>query len=285
MTSVEWIAIAVNLIFISFLSSMLIPGLFHGLKHTFSAQQELERKLRQKQEEQELTLRQLEIRNNEMEQFVHFASHELKEPVRMVNSFLQRFEFKYYQNLDEKGKEYIDFAADGGKRMERIIADLQEYSLAGSATVQKVRVNLEEVVKSILELLEETITATGAKVTYHNLPVLVTDYSLVENILKNLVSNAIKYHSDNYPSKVCITAWNEDNEWHISVKDNGIGMDTSDLDRIFELFSRLHDKSRYAGTGIGLAIVKKSLDLLGGGIKVESEPGKGSNFIFTLKAT
>ncbi|MEX2352243.1 MAG: ATP-binding protein [Balneolaceae bacterium] len=283
MSTAEWIAISVNLIFLSFLSSFLVPGLFKGIGSTFKRQKVLEKELREKQKEQDLTFQKLEAKNRELEQFVHFASHELKEPVRMVNAFLQRFHGDYYPMLEEKGRQYIDFAMDGGNRMSRLIHDLLEYSMAESTTIKRVNVDLSNVVSSLITLMDDTIEKTDAKITYQDLPVLTTDRHLIEIILKNLISNGIKYHREGVPPEVAITAYQSEGEWHISVKDNGIGLERKEFDRIFELFQRLHKEPGYSGTGIGLAVVRKSVDLLGGTITVNSAPGLGSEFIVTIR--
>jgi signal transduction histidine kinase len=283
MTPAEWMAIAVNLIFLSFLTSRMVPGLFQGLKKSFNRQLELEQQLRKKHLEQEDTLQKLEVQNSEMEQFVYFASHELKQPVRMVTSFLGLLEKKCGDQVDEKGQQYLDFAIQGGNQMQQLITDLLEYSRTGSQAVKSESVDLSKIVENVLMQQQNTINSLGAKVTYQGLPVVTTDRSLIENVLTNLIANGLKYHREGVSPNIEINGKRQNDEWQILVKDNGIGIPEDQTDRIFDMFVRLHGKAQYEGTGIGLAIVKKCMELLQGKISVESSPGEGSTFRIHLK--
>lgn len=281
----EWVAISVNLIFLCFLSSMLMPQLFDGISETFIRQQKLEDELRAQHNEQQNTLQQLEAKNTEMEQFVYFTSHDLQEPIRMVNSFMGLLEQKYGDKLDEKGQQYVHYATDGGKRMQQIINDLLEFSRLGNPSDQQETVSLNHAVDQVLRMLQEPITQSGAKVEVGSLPVVQSFPSYLEKILINLVSNAVKYSREDVPLKVIIKATEQSDHWQVSIADNGIGIDQEDLDKIFIIFHRLKIRSTVSGSGIGLAIVKKSVEAMGGKIWVASEVGKGSTFYFTIPKT
>jgi PAS domain S-box-containing protein len=233
------------------------------------------------QENLKMLNQQLSESNKELEQFAYVASHDLQEPLRMVNSFLQLLEKKYKDKLDDAAKQYIHFAVDGSERMKILINDLLKFSRVGTSTDEKVEVNCNDVVNNVIKIYEQKISESEAKIDVGPLPVIKANKIQVEQLFQNLIGNALKYRGKEAP---CIAIGSDptDTHWIFYVKDNGIGIDSKFYDKVFVIFQRLHGKSEYSGTGIGLAICKKIVERNGGRIWIESEPGKGSTFYFTL---
>jgi PAS domain S-box-containing protein len=227
--------------------------------------------------------KELEVSNLELEQFAFVASHDLQEPLRMVTSFLSQLEKKYGDTIDEKGKRYIFFAVDGAKRMRQLILGLLEFSRVGKAGGHAEPVDLTGLVNNILPLFRKQVEETKATITCHNLPTLHISKAPIAQVFQNLIGNALKYHTKGLPPNIVVTCDDVGHGWLFSVKDNGIGIEAEYFDRIFIIFQRLHNKSEYEGTGMGLAVTKKIIDNLGGRMWVESEVGKGSTFYFTLR--
>lgn len=223
----------------------------------------------------------LESSNKELERFAYVASHDLQEPLRMVSSFLNLLETRLEDKLDETGRQYINFAVDGARRMKTLIQDLLLYSRVGTNTENFVLVNLNEVMEYAKKVLEEDINKSHAFIKVNPLPVIKLNSSLINQLFVNLISNALKYHDQN-PPEIEIGCNEDRGEWVFYVKDDGIGIDPKFFEKIFIIFQRLHSKSEYSGTGIGLAICKKIVDIHKGKIWVESLPGKGSTFYFTI---
>ncbi len=223
----------------------------------------------------------LEISNKELEQFAYVSSHDLKEPLRMITSFLQLLQRRYADNLDEDANDFINFAVEGAKRLDMMINDLLEYSRIGSKERELNYIHSEKIVELVLTNLKTLIEDKNAIVTYDSLPIIyANEYQMIQ-LFQNLISNGIKYNEQKNP-KVHISIDEKDDEYIFSVKDNGIGINKSHLKRIFTIFQRLHTREEYDGSGIGLAISLRILQQHGGKIWVESEPGKGSTFYFTL---
>lgn len=237
------------------------------------------KKLNETLEERALKLQQS---NEELEQFAYVASHDLQEPLRMVTSFLSLLERKYESQLDEKAKQYIHFAVDGAKRMRQIILDLLEFSRVGRIREELDHVNINTLVETIVSLYREKIEDLNASIVFENLPTIESYETPVYQLLQNLISNSLKYHSVNEPPRVDISVVEQETDWLFNVKDNGIGIDPNYHAKIFQLFQRLHTKDEYTGSGIGLSLCKKIIDDLKGKIWVESEEGKGCTFYFTL---
>ncbi|ESU25775.1 Bacteriophytochrome [Flavobacterium limnosediminis JC2902] len=225
---------------------------------------------------------ELMISNKELEQFAYVASHDLQEPLRMVTSFLTQLKRKYSDQLDEKANQYIHFAVDGSLRMRQIILDILEFSRVGKYDESKNKVDLNEIVQEVCQLQHRLILEKQASIHFQHLPVITSYRSPILQVFQNLIGNALKYSRPNVPVVIEVTAEEYPDEWQISVKDNGVGIDKDYHEKIFILFQRLHVREEYKGTGIGLAIVKKILDNLGGKIWVASEEGQGSTFYFTL---
>jgi PAS domain S-box-containing protein len=219
--------------------------------------------------------------NTELERFAYVASHDLQEPLRMVSSFLHLLERKLEGRLDEDGKQYIDFAIDGSERMKNLIQDLLQYSRVGTSKESMTEVDCNIVMNTVRSVLALSIEETKGSLQVHPLPVVRAVQPQIQQLFQNLVSNALKYHG-NEPPLVEIGAVAKGNMWEFYVKDNGIGIDPKFFDKIFIIFQRLHSKTAYSGTGIGLSICKKIVEKHGGRIWVQSEPGQGSTFYFTI---
>ena len=220
--------------------------------------------------------------NDELERFAYVASHDLQEPLRMVSSFLQLLEKKYKDNIDDTSSKYIHYAVDGADRMKQLIFDLLEYSRVTTSKDLITDVDMNEVIQDVLQIMEGPITALSCNIQLQPLPTLkAVRRSQMLQLLQNLISNALKYHGTS-TCEIVIEADEQENDWLFKVKDNGIGFDPRFADRVFVIFQRLHNRSEFAGTGIGLSICKKIVERHGGKIWAESEKGKGSTFYFTI---
>ncbi len=224
---------------------------------------------------------ELKRSNEELEQFAYVASHDLQEPLRMVSGYTQLLQRRYSGKLDKDADEFIDFAVQGVKRMQALIADLLAYSRVASRGKAPVEVELADVMEQVLANLQATIEESGAEIKAPLLPSLPGDPVQFVQLFQNLIANGIKFHG-NAPPKIEIEQQENPLYWQFCIKDNGIGIESEYREKIFVIFQRLHTRDKYPGTGIGLAICKKIVDRHGGKIWVESEPGKGSRFCFTL---
>jgi PAS domain S-box-containing protein len=237
-------------------------------------------KLMQDEERLRKTLTELERSNRELEQFAYVASHDLQEPLRMVASFTQLLSKKYHNKLDSNADEYINFAVEGAKRMQDIIHDLLEFSRASSDNKLET-VNCNAALDKALKELEPEVKESCAIIRKEDLPVIKAKERQIVQLFENLLSNAMKFRGKKTP-EIDIACSPEQGEWRFMVKDNGIGIDHQFSQRIFSIFQRLHDRSEYPGTGIGLALSKKIVENFGGRIWVESKPGEGAAFYFTI---
>jgi PAS domain S-box-containing protein len=219
--------------------------------------------------------------NAELQQFAYIASHDLQEPLRMVTSYLQLFARRYQNQLDTNADEFIAYAVDGATRMQALINDLLAYSRVGTRNLPFEAVDCNLVVKQVIRNLQIAIAESQATVTYDSLPTVIGDETQLAQVFQNLISNAIKFRGVALP-RVHITASRQNREWCFSVQDNGIGIEPDYADRIFVIFQRLHSRTEYPGTGIGLAICKKIVERHGGRIWIESELGQGTTFHFTI---
>ncbi len=223
----------------------------------------------------------LERSNRELEQFAYVASHDLQEPLRMVSSYVSLLARRYKDKLDTTAEEFIEYAVDGTHRMQRLINDLLAFSRVGTRGKPFVPTDCEEVIKHIEMNLKIAIEENKAVVKHNVLPTVNGDTVQLERLFQNLIGNAIKYHGERNP-EVVVSAEKNGQFWTFSIKDNGIGIDPDDRERVFGIFQRLHTRDKYEGTGIGLAVCKKIVERHGGDIWVESELGKGSAFKFTI---
>ena len=225
--------------------------------------------------------RELARSNAELEHFAYIASHDLREPLRMITSFLQLLERRYKDHLDHDANEFIDYAVDGAKRLNNRINDLLEYSKVTSKEPVLVDVELEKVLDDALINLVIRTEEKNAIIEHDPLPLVKGDENLLTMLLQNIIGNSVKYN-DKKPPKIRISSKKEDNRYIISIKDNGIGIKPEHLDRIFTIFQRLHAKDEYEGTGIGLAIAEKIVHQHHGEIWAESKLGEGTTFYFTI---
>ena len=228
------------------------------------------------------TVDELDRSNKELEQFAYVTSHDLREPLRMMTSFSQLLEKRYKDKLDSTANEYISFIVDGAARMQRLIDDILVYSRVTTRGQPFETVEMESVFQEVLVNLTAAVYETEAQISHDPLPVIQADPTQMKQVLQNLFANAIKFHEEGQQPIIHLSAVNNGDEWLFSVKDNGIGMDPALFDRLFNLFQRLHPPDKYPGTGVGLAVTKKIVERHGGKIWVESEPGKGSTFHFTI---
>lgn len=226
---------------------------------------------------------ELERSNKALSDFAYVASHDLQEPLRTVSSYTQLLERRYGEKLGAEGAEFIAFAADAAKRMERLIADLLAYSRVGAEATKIERVSSLAEFETARSNLEARIHELGATIEVGPLPPVSMTPGHLAMIFQNLLGNALKYHGPQTP-RVQVTARRQGGEWIFAVSDNGIGIAQQHQERIFKMFQRLHGRGEYEGTGIGLALVKRIVELHGGRIWVESEEGKGSTFAFTVAA-
>lgn len=236
------------------------------------------------EEAQERYLQQLEDRNREMEQLTYIASHDLQQPLRTITNFLTMFEHKYAPLVDEHGHLYIELVMKAAGRMRELIHAMLEYSTLGNNRVITA-VNTAHLLEEVKQDLHDMISTTSAIVEGKNLPTLQGYRLELRQLLQNLVSNAIKFRRPGHLPRVSIMAeWSRD-RWIFCVKDNGIGIEEAAMPKIFMMFQRLHSKDQYPGAGIGLAYAKKIVTLHNGQIWVQSEPGQGSRFYFSIPFT
>lgn len=248
---------------------------FVGLQLDVSDRVNFEQQLRSSQ-------RELQRSNKELEQFTYAASHDLQEPLRMVSSYLQLIEKRYADRLDEDGLAFIAFASEGAQRMQALVNDLLTLSRVRTAARNFRDEDLNDILEVVLLNLQAAIRESGAEITHDTLPRLQVDRTQIMQLLQNLLSNAIKYRHPNRPPRLHIAVERQRQAYSFTVSDNGIGIEPQYRERIFGVFQRLHTRSEYPGTGVGLAICGKIIERHNGRITVESEPGKGSRFIFTL---
>jgi light-regulated signal transduction histidine kinase (bacteriophytochrome) len=220
--------------------------------------------------------------NADLEQFAYVASHDLQEPLRMVSSYMQLLSSRYEDNLDSQAQKYIGYAVEGATRMQSLIAGLLEYSRVGRYNEEPVAVPAQIALERAVYNLRAVIDESGASVTLGRLPHVWGQQSQLVQVFQNLIGNAIKFRSPDDPPRVDIWSERRGQEHVFAVQDNGIGVEPRYADKIFVIFQRLHTRSEYPGTGIGLAICKKVIERSGGRIWVEPGERRGSRFCFTL---
>jgi signal transduction histidine kinase len=230
-------------------------------------------------------MQDLQRSNADLQTFAHTVSHDLQEPLRMVTSYLGLLEQRTRQKLDPEALEFIRFATDGANRMQKLIKDILAYSRVDTQGKTFAATECEIVLEKVLLNLKSALAESGARITHDPLPQVYADATQLEQIFQNLIGNAIKFKNERQPVVVVQAEKKESQngmEWVFSVTDNGIGIDPQYFDGIFAVFKRLHSREEYPGTGIGLAICQRIVERHGGRIWVESTPGQGSTFFFTL---
>ena len=251
------------------------PDYFIAVIEDITERMEAEEKLR--------TLNEDLIRSNrELEQFAYIASHDLQEPLRMVSSYTQLLARRYGELLDQDAKDFIGFAVDGANRMQQLIQDLLAYSRITTRGKPPEPLDSHDALGEAVANLQATIQESGALVTTVDLPRVMGDRGQLVQVFQNLIANAVKFHRPEEPPRIHVSAERTGGFWTFRVADNGIGIESKYFDQVFQVFQRLHTRSEYPGTGIGLAICKRAIERFGGRIWVESEPGTGSTFFFTL---
>ncbi|MEO6720630.1 MAG: ATP-binding protein [Ferruginibacter sp.] len=257
------------------------PIRLSGFNQDITERKKTEQQLQQLNKDLKANAADLSASNQELERFAYVASHDLQEPLRMVTSFLGLLNKKLAGKLDDTTERYIHFALDGAERMNRMILDLLQFSRVGTSKEDLVNVDCNDLLQTVKSIFHLRITESNATLDVKPLPVIKAIQPLMQQLFQNLVGNALKYDDKEKP---VITVGCDElaNLWQFYVKDNGIGIDPKFFDKIFVIFQRLHSRSEYSGTGIGLAICKKIVERHGGNIWVESSPGKGSSFYFTI---
>jgi PAS domain S-box-containing protein len=244
----------------------------------------LENKVSDSTKELEITNAEMIRFNIDLEQFAYVTSHDMKEPVRMVSNFATMLSERHRDKLDADGREIIDFILEGANRMRLIISDLLSYANLGKGGTEMHLVDANKVLEDVKKSLKEKLDVAGVVIDSQELPKVMVMGSCLYQLFYNLIENAIKFRDRESGLVIEISAKKVGYFWQFSVKDNGIGMETQYADRIFKIFQRLHEQSKFPGTGIGLAICKKISELHGGKIWVDSSPGEGSEFNFTIPA-
>jgi signal transduction histidine kinase len=240
-----------------------------------------EQALPEAHEQLQLRIRELARSNMDLQQFAYVASHDLQTPLRSINGFLQLLSDNYRGKLDAQADEWIDRTIASTQRMQQLIRDLLEYSRVDSRVRPFEKVDCAAVFDETMELLAPSVREIGGQATRGDLPTVLGDRSLLSQLLQNLISNAIKYHGSE-PLRVHVSAEKSGGKWLFSVRDNGIGIEPKQHDRIFQIFRRLHTEQAYPGTGIGLAICQRIVHFHGGAIWVKSQLQAGSTFYFTI---
>lgn len=254
---------------------------YRGVGKDITRRKTYEAALRDAHDALEVQAHDLARSNEELEQFAYVASHDLQEPLRMISSYTQLLGRRYGAKLDGDAKEFMEFIVDGAARMKQLIEDLLAYSRVGTRGRDFAPTDSGAALAKALANLRAAQEASGAKLTHDPMPEVLADGAQLVQLFQNLVGNAMKFRGEEAP-RIHVAAETRDEVWVFTVRDNGIGLDTQYADRIFMMFQRLHNKAEYPGTGIGLAICKKIVDRHGGRIWVESQPGKGCTFGFTL---
>jgi len=263
-------------------SLLLLSLLIHRHLRTVTTLRTAVAELKQAEEERERLIGEIVRSNKELEQFAYIASHDLTEPLRMVTGYVQLLAKRYKGQLDDKADQYIHFAVDGVLRMQQLIEGLLAYSRITRAGAELKPVDCNTVFTLAVANLTAAIEEKRAKVTKDELPVVSGDETQLIRLMQNLIANAIKFGRPDIPPQVHVSAHCGERAWIFAVRDNGIGMEPQYFEQIFLIFQRLHTRSQYPGTGIGLAVCKKIVEQHHGRIWVESTPGKGSTFYFTL---
>ena len=219
--------------------------------------------------------------HHELKEFLHIATHDLQEPVRIVHTYMQFIQQEYEDSLDLRGQEMMNYAALASSQMKQLIDGLRTYIQYGAGQISPVLVSSQQLVDEVLDDLDPHIQQAGAQITYSNLPLIYADPEQVKFLFRELLKNSLRFHGEQMPI-VRITAVKLSTSWQFSFQDNGIGIHADHYERIFQIFQRLHTYNQHQGTGIGLSICRKIVAKHQGDIWVESELGLGTTIHFTL---
>jgi light-regulated signal transduction histidine kinase (bacteriophytochrome) len=245
---------------------------------------DLEQRVEQRTEALRRTADELARSNKDLEQFAYVASHDLQEPLRQVRAYVGMLRERYASRLDGPGAQYMEFVFEGAAHMTSLVQGLLAYSRIGSGDAAREPVDCREAFDAAIANLQASIRESHARVTHDALPTVHADPTQLTQLFQNLVGNALKFRRDGVTPEIHVGARRDGNAWLLSVRDNGIGIDPRKSERVFVIFQRLHTREKYPGTGLGLAICKKIVERHGGRIWVESKPGEGATFFFTLPA-
>ena len=238
--------------------------------------------LRKKNAELLIAQKKVEEYASQMEDFAYMASHDLKEPTRMINLFLSKLQNKYQNLFDDKAHQYLNFAQDGAKRMALLIDEILSFAKLDTLSHTKEHLKVPEVIEEIIAFQLQNIERPTLKIKYQDFPEVYSSRTAIKIILQNLIANAIKYQHPNNLPEVEVSITQQNNFWQFAVKDNGIGIEEEYFESIFKIFKRLHSKNEYIGSGLGLSMCKKIVHHLGGDIWLTSKPNMGSIFYFTI---
>ncbi|MEO7983664.1 MAG: PAS domain S-box protein [Bacteroidota bacterium] len=260
---------------------MMEDGKFIMFGHDVSERKEAEEAIRRSEARLDMSNKELELKNKELEHFAYIASHDLQEPLRTTSSFVKLLQQHYKGKPDEKADKYLNFIADSSERMKILITDLLDYSRIGNKRELQ-EVDCNKILNELLQDLDVVLKETGAVISVDALPVISGNRTEIKQLFQNLVVNAIKFRKKDTAPHVYISASKNTDHWNFTIRDNGIGIAKDHTDRIFVIFQRLHTRTEYEGSGIGLAHCKKIIGLHGGDIRVESTPGEGATFHFNI---
>jgi light-regulated signal transduction histidine kinase (bacteriophytochrome) len=225
----------------------------------------------------------LDQSNRDLQDFAYVASHDLQEPLRMVKSYLELLSRRYHNQIDSDADQFISFALDGATRMQQLVSGLLAYARVGTQSEVVHTINSAASLEAACANLHMAITESGAEITVDSLPRLEADGLMMTQLFQNLIANSIKFRSQD-PPRIHVGVQDTGEGWQFRVSDNGIGLPPHFASRAFQIFQRLHSHSKYPGAGLGLAICKRIVEWHGGEIRVESQPGQGSTFIFDIPA-
>jgi len=249
---------------------------------TKSAQETSYREIQELNSQLKASQNALIASNQELEQFAFIASHDLQSPLRNIISFSQLLKKRADSSLDQVSKEYLNFIIEGTQRMQNLVEDLLAYSQVQQSEYKISTIDFNELAFELIQELNFEMKQSNANIEFSHIPAIQAHRSSIKQLFQNLLNNALKFQQSGMQPRIAIKLEEQDNYWLFKISDNGIGMDMNDIDRIFEIFRRAVRQEDYTGTGIGLAICKKTVERHGGQIWVESELGEGSTFFFTI---
>lgn len=279
----QWISYSA----LAFLSIILMIGLWM-YKKLFNYNTALEEQREEIESQNQKLLKSnddLTLANNELENFAHIASHDLKTPIRTIGSYANLFQRRYESTIDKEGKEYLGFIISGAKHMNKLLEDVLVYSKVSNQQDSKTVIDLNDLLEDVLQTMNDDIQKRNAEIVWKDLPFVFGYAPQLFQLFQNMIANALKFVEEGTAPQIKINALTNDNTYHISIKDNGIGIEKEYQEQIFLIFKRLHTQLEYEGTGIGLSICQKIVERHGGKIWVDSDGNNGTTFHFTLEKT